>query len=333
MIRQAIEEGDRERILDFISRPDVVSRGFFQNCKGVIREYDMICNSPCLRCNLCTLIHYALICRCHTTLELALKRKHTSPKCELPILTPTGILGMLLVGGYSRAEYDPDPRDIGECVDVLMRYNANPLQVITVIPRYGSSCVSMTCMRISLLHNHDICSMIDHLTSSSMRLLRRKGGNVVSNFDPESMRLLRCGGRGLLCAAFNKRMVRSFEKLTVIGCELDGYTFGEPSMLHYAVALMISPIQDFHQDHLHMLDLLLYAGMDPYKPYEEMYSAVDRARTGLRGEHTNHYNHVSLDKGEQVSFHLKTFHRRVTLRRVALTHLLKMKFELMKTLK
>lgn len=209
---------------------------------------------------------------------------------------------MLLVGVYSRPEYDPDPKDIDKCIDVLVRHKANPLQIITVIPRYQSICVSTTCMRISLLYNHDICEMVDHLTINSMQ-------------SPK------CGGRDLLCVAFNKRMVRSFEKLTVIGCELDGYTFGEPSILHHAVVLMTSPIQDFDQDHLHMLDLLLYAGMDPYKPYEELYSAIDRARTGLRGAHSNSYYHWSIDKGEQVSFHLKTFHQRVTLHRVTFTHL------------
>lgn len=39
-IRRTIEDCNRDLVLDFISRPDEVNRGFFQNCKGVIREYD-----------------------------------------------------------------------------------------------------------------------------------------------------------------------------------------------------------------------------------------------------------------------------------------------------
>lgn len=270
-VRRLIQEGkSSELVSKYAKLPDEPNRHyFFCDEEDVIRVHQPPYRRVSVRCNLCVIIDEALVCRCSNTLSQALRERHTSSECEFKIRSLADILAAFVANGYSqlKARFE-------ECALVLIENGANPLACVSVVRNHREEFMSTTPMNIAISYGHNIDRMIDTYA----------GDQQFKDRLPE-----------LLLTAFVNRQTRSFTKLM--------YTGHGQSILRSIITKAIRVFFSVLQDHLYMIDMVMYA------------SSCD----GWVGIYTN--EGISRRNIELVSSHLRTFHQRVTLRKMAFIRL------------
>lgn len=290
-VRRLIREGkSSELVSKYVNLPDNFGRlYFFCNKENVLRVCPRAYQCGSVRCNLCTIVDEALVDRCSTTLSLALSERHTSLVCEYyRTVSLTKVLAVFIAGGYTS---NTNGGEFEKCVSVLLNHGANPIGNVNVMPLpYGSEeFMSTTPTPLSIA----IC-------------LKLNVDYIIDFCTKTGLRsyLVSCSGPSLMANALIARQTRTFMKLISVGCVMSIY-------MRFSIVKLARVYSVIHQDHLDMLDIAMYTGGN----------VEQCASMGFE-------DGVISRKIELIMTHLKTFHQRVTLRRMSFIQLNSLKTQI-----
>lgn len=279
-VRRLIREGkSRELVSKYANLPDNFGRCyFFCDKENVLRIRPRAYRYGHVRCNLCTIVDEALASRCSTTLSLALSERHTSSACEYyRTLSLTKVLAVFVAGGYTS---NRNGEEFKKCISALLNHGASPVENVNVMPLPYSSEEFMSTTPTPLSISIRLGLGVDYIIDFCVKIgLRFYLVNVI--------------GPSLMADALITRQTRTFMKLISVGCAMSIY-------MRFSIVKLTRVYSAIHQDHLDMLDIAMYTGGN-----------VEQC-AGMSFE-----DGVMPHKLELIMDHLKTFHQRVTLRRMS----------------